>query len=121
VDHPGQEIFMSNVLGDRKLRRLISPLECLMPDGTTEVIPVNFIWDGNSTPWFLLPFFPRHEYPAESCKHDYRCGKARNAAERKWADQRLREEVGASSNKLTKTGVYTIVRIGAYLGRGSNF
>lgn len=115
-----QLIKMSNVPGSPKLRALTHPLVCKMWNGEDE-IPIGFVWDGASTPWFALPFFPRHDHPLASCKHDYRCLKARNDAERKWADIEFRKDVDRTSWKITSKMGYYGVRVGALLGIGSSF
>jgi len=49
-----------------------------MPDGSIDMIPIDFTWDGSSVPYVFQGFFPRHRHPVSSAKHDYRCGKAKN-------------------------------------------
>ena len=112
---------MRNVPGYPKLRSLTTPLKCKMWLSKTHNIPFGFKWGGASAPWSLLPFFPRHNHPVASCKHDYRCSKARNGAERKWADKEFEKDVGVTSWWVTKKIGYTGVRIGALLGIGSDF
>jgi len=117
----GQLIHMRNVPGTDDSRALDQPLPCLMPDGTVDMIPIDFVWDGNSTPKPLQWVFPRHNHPIASCRHDFRCEKAKNAAERKFADEHFEIDVGATSWWITKKVGYVGVRIGAFLGIGSNF
>ena len=117
----GQIIYMRTVPGNWKLRVLTKPLSCKMWDGTTHEIPAGFTWDGSSTPTILLPLFPKHRHPLASCKHDYRCGKATNDAERKWSDGEFKKDVGRTSWKITSKMGYCGVRVGAMLGIGSNF
>ena len=115
---PGQVIYMRNVPGEPDLRVLTEPLQCLMGNGLTEYIPTGFIWNGNS----VGPFKPfRHIHPIASCKHDYRCRKAKNAADRLWADQMYEVDIGTTSWWITKKISYLLVRTGALLGVGSNF
>lgn len=114
-------IHMRNIPGTDDARALDRPLPCLMPDGTTDMIPSDFSWDGNSTPFLVRPIFPRHNHPIASCRHDYRCGKAKNKAERKFADVEYERDVGTTSWWITKKVGYIGVRIGALFGIGSNF
>ena len=117
----GTLIHMRNVPGTDDDRALDKPLPVQMPDGTWEDIPVDYTWNGNSTPRLLQGIFPRHNHPIASCRHDYRCGKARNAAERKFADEQFELDVGTTSWWITKKVGYVGVRIGAFFGVGSNF
>jgi len=112
---------MRNIPGTDDGRALDYPMPCLMPDGSIDIVPVDFEWDGNSTPFLVRPIFPRHNHPIASCLHDYRCGKARNDEERKFADEQFREDVGTTSWWITKQIGYIGVRIGAWLGVGSNY
>jgi len=114
-------IHMRNVPGTDSGRALDAPLGCEMMDGTIDLIPTDFIWDGNSTPFLVRPLFPRHNHPIASCRHDYRCGKARNDAERLFADQQFKKDVGTTSWKITAMIGYIGVRIGAFFGVGSNY
>jgi hypothetical protein len=119
--HSGTLIYMRNVPGKPKMRALTRPLPCTMPDGSVDEIPCDFKWDGASTPWGLRWTFPRHNHPVASAKHDYRCGKAKNAAERAWADKEFKADVSTTSWKITAWWGYAGVRVGAYFGVGSNF
>jgi hypothetical protein len=96
------------------------------------MIPEGFEWDGSSTPTTPLAQFliPRHAHPVDSCKHDWRCGKAKNIGERRWADKRYRDGIKntPAKNKRQRWWLnvqsfagYVGVSIGAYLGIGNNF
>ena len=114
-------IYMRNEDGAPKLRILTKPLLCKMWDGATDVIPFDFKWDGSSVPFIFQGFFPRHRHPVASCKHDFRCGKAENKEQRKFADEQFQIDVGKTSWKVTSKLGYIGVRIGAFFGVGSNF
>lgn len=125
-------IHMHNVPGDITKRALDAPLECEMPDGSIDQIPVNFVWDGSSTPTLPLCQFliPRHDHPVDSCKHDWRCAKAKNKEERAWADNQYRVGILRTPAKNRKQkawlGVQSVagfvgVKIGAFFGIGNNF
>lgn len=118
--HSGTLIFMRNVPEsiNPHLRKLIYPLPCLNADGTAGEIPVNFEWDGSSVPWVFQRIFPRHRHPVASCRHDWRCRHARTKAERLFADQEFRRDVGRTSWWVTALVGYIGVRVGAYLGIG---
>jgi len=110
------EIHMRTVEGKPLNRALDSPLPC----GEAEC-EIDFEWDGSSTPVLLRGLFPKHRHPKASCRHDKRCGLARNKEERKFADQCFREDVGKTSWKVTKYIGYFGVRIGAFFKVGSNY
>ena len=112
---------MRNVPGKPKYRALTAPLSCLMSDGSHEDIPIDFEWDGSSVPWIFQGFFPRHNHPISSCKHDYRCSKAKNKAERAWNDKEFEKDVGTTSWWITKKAGYVGVRVGAFFGIGNRF
>jgi hypothetical protein len=112
---------MRNVPGEPLLRALTKPIDCLMWDGSVDQIPIDFQWDGSSVPWIFQGFFPRHRHPIASCRHDWRCSHAKNAADRLWADNQFRIDVGTTSWKITAWFGYVGVRIGAFLGIGNNF
>jgi len=116
-----QLIHMRNVPGTDDSRALDAPLPCLMPDGTMGEVPTDYEWDGNSTPKLLQWIFPRHNHPIASCRHDYRCGLAKNATERKFADKEFEKDVGTTSWRITKKVGYYGVRVGAFFGIGSSF
>ena len=119
----GTRIYMANVLGAgmHNHRELTRPLDAVLPSGYWETIPAGFVWDGSSVPWVFQGLFPRHRHPIASCRHDWRCGRAKNAAERLFADQQFREDVGRTSWAVTKHTMYLGVRIGALLGIGSKY
>jgi len=119
--HSGTILFMRTVPGKPELRALTLSLECKMWDGTTDLIPAGFSWDGNSIPFIFRGLFPRHDHPLASIKHDYRCSKAKNTAQRAWSDLEFQADVGTTGWWITKKIGYIGVRIGAFLGIGSNF
>ena len=112
---------MRNVINTPDNRALDVPLPLIMQDGTMGEVPADFVWDGSSVPWAFQGIFPRHNHPIASCRHDYRCKNAQNAAERKFADEQFQIDVGSTSWWITKKVGYFGVRIGAFLGIGSNF
>ena len=112
--HSGILIHMRNVPGRPLNRALDKPLQCKNQDGSDGEVPINFEWDGSSVPWIFQQIFPRHNHPIASCRHDWRCHNAKNAAERKWADEQFRDDVGATSWWITKQVGYAGVRIGAF-------
>ena len=118
MTHSGLIIYMRNVPGEPNHRALTQPLPCLRMDGTMDYVPVDFSWDGSSVPWVFQGFFPRHNHPIASCRHDYRCLNARTKAERKFADKEFEKDVGTTSWWITKKVGYIGVRVGAYLGIG---
>ena len=114
-------IHMRNVPGDPDLRALDKPLYCQNCNGSHGSIPADFGWNGSSVPFIFRGLFPRHRHPIASCRHDYRCGKAKNKKERKWADEQFQIDVGKTSWWVTKKMGYWGVRIGAFLGIGNSF
>jgi hypothetical protein len=135
---------MWTVEGKPLHRKLGQSLECLMPDGSFDLIPIDFEWDGSSAsvpPYegrsklkkFFRAFiaapinfvargiFPRFRHPVASCKHDYRCSKAKNKEERRFADCMFEEDVGKTSFWITKKVGYVGVRTGAVLGIGNHY
>ena len=112
---------MRNVPGRPDHRALDAPLPCLDFDGSDSFVPVNFEWDGSSVPFLFQGIFPRHKHPIASCRHDWRCRLAQNAAQRKWADQQFEKDVGTTSWWITKKVGYLGVRIGAMVGIGCNY
>ncbi len=114
-------IHMRTVVGDPNMRALTNPLLCSMRDGTTKMIPFDFKWDGSSVPWIFQGLFPRHRHPVASCRHDYRCGKAENDEDRKFADDEFEIDVRKTSWAVTARAAHAFVRIGAFLGIGSNY
>ena len=120
--YPSEDIiYMRTVLERPNNRVLTRPLYCKNFDGTMGIIPVGFEWDGSSVPWVFQGFFPRHRHPIASCRHDWRCRKAKNAAERKFADEQFKLDVGETSWWITAQVGYIGVRTGAFLGKGYNF
>lgn len=117
----GQVIHMRNIPGTDDDRALDAPLPLLMPDGSMGEVPTDFVWNGNSAPRMLSVAFPRHNHPIASCRHDYRCGIAKNAKDRLFADKQFELDVGKTSWWVTKKVGYLGVRIGALFGVGSNY
>ena len=114
-------IHMRNVPGKPNHRALDKPLPYMTREGKQEYIPKDFEWDGSSVPWFAQGIFPRHRHPVASCRHDKRCGDATCAEDRKFADLEFRKDVRKTSWWITAAAGYYGVRIGAFLGIGSNF
>jgi hypothetical protein len=114
-------IHMRNVPGTDNDRALDKPLSLLMIDGTESEVPADFIWDGASVPIVFQSLYPRHNHPIASCRHDWRCKNAKNAAERKFADEQFQIDTGKTSWWITKKVGYIGVRIGAFFGIGSNY
>ena len=121
MSHTGTIIYMQSVPGHPNMRALSHPLSCQNQDGSDGEIPAGFHWDGSSTPFILRGIFPKFDHPIASCRHDWRCGHAQNAAERAWADKEFKKDVGTTSWKITAWVGYAGVRIGAFFGVGSNF
>ena len=120
--YPSEDIiYMRTVLERPNNRVLTRPLYCKNFDGMMGIIPVGFEWDGSSVPWVFQGFFPRHRHPIASCRHDWRCKNAKNAAERKFADEQFKLDVGETSWWITAQVGYIGVRAGAFLGIGNNF
>lgn len=113
-------LYMRTVLERPTNRVLTRDHYCEDFFGEQGIIPVGFEWDGSSS-GFLAPVFPRHNHPIASCRHDWRCGRAVNAAQRKWADEQFEKDVGETSWWITKKMGYLGVRIGALFGIGNNF
>ena len=118
--HTGTIIYMRNVPGEPTLRALTAPLYCRNMDGSDGCIFFDFQWNGASSGIFKW-FFPRHDHPIATCRHDYRCSKAKNKEERKWADKEFKKDVGTTAGWWTKTKGYAGVRIGAFFGIGNSF
>ena len=114
-------VFMRTDPDSPKNRILTSPLACKNKDGRMEFIPVDFPWDGSSIPWFAKGIFPRHDHPIASCRHDFRCSKAKNKEDRKFADSEFKIDVRKTSWRSTAAIGYAGVRIGAFFGIGSSF
>jgi len=118
--HSGTIIYMRNVPGFPKLLALTKPLACEMWDGSIHYIQPPFSWNGNSSGIFT-PVFPKWNHPIASCKHDYRCGLAKNAQERTWSDSEFKKDVRTTGWWITAELGYIGVRTGALLGIGSSF
>jgi hypothetical protein len=103
------------------MRALTQPLGYIDQYGQPQEIPIGFIWDGASAPWIFNRIFPRHRHPVATCKHDWRCGHAKNKKDRAFADKEFEKDVGKTSWWITKKLGYFGVRIGAFFGVGSNF
>lgn len=114
-------ITMQSVPGKPNHRELFLPLPCIDEDGEFNVIPQGFIWNGSSVPFGFNAMFPRHRHPIASCRHDWRCSRAKNKAERKFADKQFEKDVGKTSWWVTKKAGYLGVRIGALFGIGNSF
>lgn len=114
-------IFMRNVPGSPLERALTAPLLVEGFDGSPDLIPTGFTWDGSSVPLVVQGIFPRHRHPIASCRHDWRCQNAKNAQERKIADEEFQKDVGATSWWITKKVGYIGVRIGATFGVGVRY
>ena len=106
-------IWMKTVLERPNSRVLTKPHYCLRIDGGQDMIFAGFEWDGSSVPAIFQGLFPRHKHPIASCRHDWRCGKSKNATERKWADEQFKKDVGQTSGWFVKNLGYLGVRIGA--------
>lgn len=94
------------------------PLICTTIEGSVEDIPMGFEWDGSSVPFIFQGFFPRHKHPIASCRHDWRCKKAKTKEERLFADREFKKDVETTSWKITALAAYVFVRIGSGLGIG---
>jgi hypothetical protein len=112
---------MRNVPGKPNHRALTLPLYYKKFNGKKGIIPADFEWDGSSVPWIFQGLFPRHRHPIASCRHDWRCSKAKTPAERAFADKEFEKDVGKTSWWITKKIGYAGVRIGAWLGIGCNY
>ena len=114
-------LYMRTILEKPIHRMLTQNHYCEDFYGEQGMIPAGFEWDGSSVPVLLQGIFPRHRHPIASCRHDWRCRRAVNAEQRKWADEEFRKDVGETSWWITKQIGYLGVRIGAMFGVGSNF
>jgi hypothetical protein len=85
-----------------------------------EAVPDKFRWNGASS-GILSPLFPRWNHPIATCRHDFRCEQAKNAEQRKWSDKQFEKDLATTSWWITKEAGYLGVRVGAVLGKGSNF
>jgi len=114
-------IHMRNVPGTDDKRALDVALPLVNMDGTWSEVPVDFIWDGSSTPILFQGIFPKHNHPIASCRHDWRCRHAKNDAERAFADKEFEKDIGTTGWWITKKIGYVGVRIGAFFGMGCNY
>ena len=113
-------LYMRTVLERPENRVLTRDHFCPGMGGGQDVIPAGFEWDGSSSGLFA-PVFPKWKHPIASCRHDFRCRKAKDAAERKWADEQFEKDVGETSWWITKKLGYAGVRVGALLGIGVRY
>lgn len=113
-------LYLRTIIERPDNRALTADHYCVAIDGTQDVIPKDFEWDGSSS-GLLAPIFPQWKHPIASCRHDWRCRKARNAKERKWADVQFEKDVGETSWWITKKLGYAGVRIGAMFGVGVHY
>lgn len=114
-------ITFQNVPGKPDHRKLYLSLPYIDFDGNDNFIPSGFVWNGSSVPFGFNAVFPRHRHPVASCRHDFRCALAKNAAQRKFADDEFEKDVGKTSWWVTKKLGWLGVRAGALLGIGSDF
>lgn len=114
------ELYMRTILERPQNRVLTLCHYCPGRNNTQDMIPNGFEWDGASSGVFAL-IFPRHNHPIATCRHDWRCSRAKNAQERKWADEQFERDVGETSWWITKKIGYLGVRIGALFGVGVNY
>jgi len=143
MTHSGTIIYMRTVPGKPNHRALSAPLYCPKQDGSSGLIPFDFEWDGSSSElisengskikrgllrvlseplnFCMRSVFPRHRHPIASCRHDWRCRKAKTPEERAWADKQFEIDVGTTSWWITKKLGYWGVRIGAMLGVGCRY
>lgn len=111
------KITMDSVPGRLDYMELGFPLPC-----GNDYIPIGFQWNGASVgPLRSLPFigFPKWKHPIATCRHDWRCGLARNRKERKIADMLFKRDIrlGQEDKKMItwweQFKGYFGVRIGA--------
>lgn len=107
------QIYMTTLPNELGYRKLTKPLLC--GEG---YIPDTFVWNGSSSGIFAW-LFPRWKHPIASCRHDWRCSIARNADERRLADELFRDDVSKGGTKFEELIGYAGVRLGAYLGIGN--
>jgi len=119
--HTGTIIYMRNVPGYPDYRALTSPLYCKNMDGSDGFVPIDFVWNGNSTPFGLRWIVPKQDHPIASCRHDYRCENAKSKEERKFADDEYKKDIRTTATWLETQLGYAGVRIGSFLGIGNNF
>jgi len=119
--HTGTIIYMRNVPGYPDCRALTSPLYYQNMDGSDGFVPIDFVWNGNSTPFGLRWIVPKQDHPIASCRHDYRCENAKSKEERRFADEEYKKDIGTTASWLETQLGYAGVRIGSFLGIGNNF
>ena len=107
-------IHMRNVADKPLWRALDEPLLIIDQFGAKSFIPRDYEWNGSSVPRIFQGLFPRQRHPVASCRHDWRCGKARTKEDRAFADRKFKEDVGKTSWKITSSLMYAGVRIGAF-------
>ncbi len=110
-------ICLGTIPGRVDWRELLANLPC--GDGE---IPAGFVWNGASSGvlrygGFLA--FPKWKHPIATCRHDWRCAHAQTKQQRKFADQAFYRDVGIGGTKWEQIKGYIGVRIGAWLGIGS--
>lgn len=109
-------VWTKTVKGDLGCRELTKALPC--GEG---FIPAGFRWDGASVGMFEYLYFlsfPKWKHPIASCRHDWRCAKAKTKEERKIADKLFKEDVAIGGTKWEQIKGYAGVRVGAWLGIG---
>jgi hypothetical protein len=122
MSHSGTIIHMRNIPECPACLALDAPLPCEMWPGYEgpQEIEKDFRWNGNSSS-IMAPIFPQWNHPIASCRHDFRCEKATTPEQRKWSDQRFRDDVGSTSWWITKHLGYIGVRFGAMIGVGVRY
>lgn len=111
-------VYMRTVPQRPLARVLTKPLLCFKENGDLDFVPEDFESDGSSVPEVFRGVFPRHRHPVAFFRHDYRCRKAKNKADRKYADKEFEKDVGRTSWWITKKLGYLGVRVGALFGAG---
>lgn len=121
--HSGTVLYYRTIpsMGD-KWRATTETLPCKMWDGWEgpEFVPVGFYWDGHSS-GLMAPIFPQWNHPIASCRHDWRCQHAKNAEQRKWADEQFEKDVATTSWWITAKLGYAGVRAGEMIGVGVRY
>jgi len=115
-DTPGWDgrIHMQSVPNKLNWLELSRPLPC-----GDSYIPANFRWNGASSGLFeklIILNFPKWKHPIASCRHDWRCLKARTKKERAIADKLFYNDIGEGGTKWEQIKGYIGVRIGAFFG-----
>jgi len=86
---------------------LLAPIPC-----GDHWIPALYKWNGASV-GPLRWLFPKWKHPVATCRHDYRCQKAKYWYQRKIADVLFYRDVGVRGTKYEQIIGYTGVRLGA--------